>query len=380
MTESYLHFIWGMGRLIATNLETTKGAGIQIIKYGWHNQMAAGPDFSHATINIDGIEWHGPVEIHVKSSDWYKHRHQNDPAYNNVILHVVFEHDREVYQDGRILPTLELKPFVDWGHFEKYERFKSNRHEIACANLYADTDPIFMKSMLSKALIQKWNQKEAALSEYISDADDAMYYYWGAAFGGHLNMHPFLQTIAKIPRKDLMKVNSRQRFNWLVGESGLLDEGSADVERWHFKGNRPGSFPTKRLFQFANFMDDEQLKLLVNLSEPEEVLTHFDAIVSPVSPQLKLTRQFKNQLIINGLVPYFNYCANRFHEQRYQDLAHRLLELLPAEKNFISRKWTAIGKEPLNAWESQGLLALFRYYCSAKKCLSCEVGNAIING
>lgn len=380
MTESYLHFIWGLGRLIAPNLKTTDGDNIQVLKYGLHNQLAAGPDFSHAAIIIEGIEWHGPVEIHVKSSDWYKHQHHYDEAYNNVILHVVFEHDREIYQDGRLLPTLELKSLLDWDHYEKYVRFQNNRHEIACANLLADTDPIFLKSMVAKALVQKWNQKEAVLSEYIKDAEDAMYYYWGAAFGGHLNMHPFLQTIAKISRKDLVKVNAAKRYSWLIGESGLLEEKKPDVERWHFKGNRPGSFPTKRLFQFAHFMDDEQLKLLVQLSEPEEILAHFHVIVRPASNQLKLTRQFKSQLIINALVPYFNYCANTFQDQHYQDIAHRLLELLPAEENRITRKWRVIGKVPQNAWESQGLLALFRYYCSAKKCLSCEVGNAIMNG
>jgi len=380
MTEEYLHFIWSRKRIVASELRTQHDEPVIIRKAGFHNQLLAGPDFNHAAITISGIEWHGPVEIHVKSSDWYRHNHQNDANYNNVILHVVFEHDKEIIQNNRELPTLELKPYIDWEHFEKYFQFHTNQQEITCAATLSDTDPIFLNNMMSKALITKWNEKAKVLSEYIDDQEDAMFCFLGAAFGGHLNMHPFLQTIATVPRKRLKSLTPMKRYNLLMSQSGMLHGRTKNSDRWHFKGNRPGNFPTKRMYQFAFYMHDDQLKLLAELASPEDVLNQFDEIMRPQSPQLKLTASFKNHIVINAVAPYFNYCANLHQDNNYQQFAIDLLKLLPPENNTITRKWRAIGRSPKNAWESQGFLSLYRYHCSAKKCLSCEVGNAIITG
>lgn len=379
MTEEYLHFIWGVKRIIATELKTQIGESIHIKNAGLHNDLLAGPDFSHATLMIDGIEWHGPVEIHIKSSDWYRHKHHLDSAYNNVILHVVYEHDTEIIQDGRQLPTLELKQYIDWQHFETFKKFQGNKHEVACAKGLEEIDPLFVSNMMTKALVTKWNEKVRVISEYIEDPDDAMYYFLGAAFGGHLNVHPFLQTLAAVPVSRLRKLTPMKRYNWLVTQSGMIHGASQAKERWHLKGNRPHSFPSKRLFQFAYYMHDEQLKLLTFLAHPKEVIERFEEIMQPQSEHIRLSANFKNQLIINGIVPFFNYCSNKEQEVRYQDFAMDLLRSLPPENNNITRKWAKIGLAPKNAFESQGLLALYRYHCEAKKCLSCEVGNAIIS-
>ncbi len=379
MTEEYLQFIWSLKRIVASELRTQHQELIQIKSAGLHNTIMAGPDFSHARIGIDGIEWHGPVEVHVKSSDWYAHNHHTDSAYNNVVLHVVYEHDREVEQDGRILPVLELKPFIDWSHFEQFERFKKSKYDIMCAASLKDTNEIFIENMMEKALIQKWNQKIQVLQEYITDPNDAMITFLGAAFGGHLNMHPFLQTLATVPSDRLRKMAPMKRYNLLLTQSGIIFNDSKTIDRWHFKGNRPGNFPTKRLYQFSFFMHDEQLKLLANLSSPEEVVLRFHEIMKPKTAQLRLSTNFKNHLLINAVVPFFVYSAHQDQNERYQEFALELLKHLPPESNNIMRKWSAIGRKPKNAWESQGLLALYRYYCKAKKCLSCEVGNAIID-
>lgn len=378
MTEEYLHFIWSLKRIIATDLRTEQQEPIQIKSAGLHNALMAGPDFNHAKLVMDGIEWHGPVEIHVKSSDWYAHQHHLDEAYNNVILHVVFEHDREVEQNGRMLPTLELKPYIDWEHFEQFERFKNSRHDIHCAASLKGANSIFIENMMEKSLLEKWNDKIAVLQEYIRDPEDAMMTFLGAAFGGHLNMHPFLQTLATVPVDRLRKMAPIKRYNLLLTQSGMIFNDSRTIERWHFKGNRPGNFPSKRLYQFAFFMHDDQLKLLSELSHPKEVIDHFDEIMKPKTEHLRLTSNFKNHLLINAVAPFFYYCAHREQNERYQEFALELLKHLPPENNNITRKWSAIEKSPQNAWESQGLLALYRYYCKAKKCLSCEVGNAII--
>jgi len=379
MTEEYLHFIWSLKRIVAPNLKTQSGESLTIKNAGLHNTLMAGPDFSMARIQIDKLEWHGPVEIHVKSSDWYAHKHQDDSAYNNVILHVVYEHDKEVIQNGRKLPTLELKSYIDWDHFDQFEKFKRNKHDIACATSLKNTNELFIHNMMEKALIQKWDSKIKVLEPYIEDPNDAMICFLGAAFGGHLNMHPFLQTIAAVPRERLRKMTPMKRYNLLLSQSGIVFNETTTLDRWHFKGNRPGNFPTKRLYQFAFYMHDEQLKLLTQLSEPGEVIDRFGEIMKPKTESLRLSKSFKNHLIINAIVPFLNYCAYQEQKESYQEFAMEILKLLPAESNAITRKWTAINFKPKNAWESQGLLALYRYYCKAKKCLSCEVGNAIID-
>ncbi|MCR9172275.1 MAG: DUF2851 family protein [bacterium] len=378
MTEEYLHFIWSLKRIVATELKTQDNELIQISSAGLHNAIMAGPDFSHAKLNIDGLEWHGPVEIHVKSSDWYAHKHDIDEAYNNVILHVVYEHDKEVVQNGRKLPTLELKPFIDWDHFEQFERFKKSKHDIHCAASIKETNALFIDNMMEKALLQKWDQKMQVLQEYINDRNDAMITFLGAAFGGHLNMHPFLQTLATVPADRLRKMAPMKRYNLLLTQSGIIFNDSRTIDRWHFKGNRPGNFPSKRLYQFAFFMHDDQLKLLAELADPKDVIERFDEIMKPKTEQLRLTDNFKHHILINAVVPFFYYSAQQEQNEQLQEFAMELLRLLPPEKNNITRKWTAIESPPKNAWESQGLLALYRYYCKAKKCLSCEVGNAII--
>ncbi|XOV67107.1 MAG: DUF2851 family protein [Fluviicola sp.] len=378
MSEEYLHFIWSLKRIVATDLRTQNNESIQIMSAGLHNTIQAGPDFSHAKLIIDGIEWHGPVEIHVKSSDWYAHQHHVDPAYDNVILHVVFEHDKEVEQNGRILPTLELKPFLDWQHYEQYARFKGRKNDIPCAASLKETDPLFIENMMEKAILQKWSEKVRILQEYIIDPNDAMITFLGSAFGGHLNMHPFLQTLATVSASRLRSMAPMKRYNLLLTQSGMVFNNAKVIDRWHFKGNRPSNFPSKRLYQFAFFMHDDQLKLLAELSSPQEVIERFDEIMKPKTEQLRLSQNFKNQLLINAIAPFFYYCAHHEQQERHQEFALELLRLLPPENNTITRKWANIDKRPKNAWESQGLLALYRYHCKAKKCLSCEVGNAIM--
>ena len=49
------------------------------------------------------------MEIHVKSSDWNRHGHNKDEAYNNVILHVVAVNDMPVSNaNGDPVTTLEI--------------------------------------------------------------------------------------------------------------------------------------------------------------------------------------------------------------------------------------------------------------------------------
>jgi len=379
MTEEYLQFIWGVKRFDAINLVTTDNEPISVERFGVHNTLLAGPDFSNAAIRFGDAIIHGPVEIHVKSSDWYKHQHHLDPAYNNVVLHVVFEHDKEIIQNERVLPTLELKSRIDKDHFSTFKQFRKQQHSIICGSQLLETDPIFLQQMIDKALLQKIDAKIKTVTSYMDSPEDGMFYFLAAAFGANLNVYPFLQLVQSVSLPKLRALQPEQRYSWLLLQSGIAVSKEQDFgDKWHFRGTRPGNFPTKRLFQFAHYLCDEQLQLLVELENSADLINAFHQIIESQSKAVRLTTSFKNHILINAIVPYLCYRAQTDQDISFQDRAMEILEIIPTEHNAITKKWESTGWKLKNARESQGLLALHRYYCTAKKCLSCEVGHAIL--
>src|SRR5690554_523555 len=135
MQEEYLHYLWRMKRLDFRQLTLVNGnkSAIQVKETGWYN-TDAGPDFFNGSVLIDGLQWSGNIEMHIRSSDWYLHNHHLDKAYDNVVLHVVYEHDKEVFVNGVALPTIALKNQLDQEHLDNYQRIISNNHKIACHN------------------------------------------------------------------------------------------------------------------------------------------------------------------------------------------------------------------------------------------------------
>lgn len=380
MTEEYLHFIWKTRRFFSTSLSDVSGGTIVIKRVGIHNLLNGGPDFGHAVIKIDEVELHGPIEIHVKSSDWYNHNHHNDSAYDNVVLHIVYSHDREVVQNGRKLPVLELRGLIDWDHYHKFELFRSNNHEIICGGQLQYSDPIFLKSMMEKALYEKICRKIDAVMGYVSNEQDALYFFLGAAYGGNQNMYPFLSLLRNVPSERLRELSPKKRYSLLLSESGVTERVDSLGERWHFKGSRPGNFPTKRIHQFALFFCVEELKLLVELTSAREVVEVFHEVILSQSQELRLTKSFREHLLINAIVPYFFYLAQKEQDEKFEECAFEVLSLLSPEKNRITKKWEGVGVLLKSALESQGAIALHRYFCAVKKCLACEVGSSILRG
>ena len=130
MNEIYLHYLWKMKRLPIHQMKLVDGRNFSLLDFGSYNEFENGPDFKDGSIILDDLKWFGSIEIHVNASDWYKHKHQIDPNYDNVILHVVYKADCEVIQNGRVLPTLELKPWIDFNHFKQYQFLQKNKSSI----------------------------------------------------------------------------------------------------------------------------------------------------------------------------------------------------------------------------------------------------------
>lgn len=140
MKEDFLHYLWKFKKFDTTNLKTSNGEQVTILNVGQYLQLA-GPDFFNAQITIDNQKWAGNIEIHIKSSDWYVHHHERDEAYESVILHVVLEHDTEIFRKNNTeIPVLELKHYVSKETIDNYQSLMTPKSWIYCEKQLASID------------------------------------------------------------------------------------------------------------------------------------------------------------------------------------------------------------------------------------------------
>ena len=197
MKEDLLHFIWQQKVLLKNELRTTDGKLIEVIKTGSLNQDA-GPDFFNARIKIDDTLWAGNVEIHLKSSDWVKHKHHTDKAYNNVILHVVYDHDVELN-----IPTLELKNYLSKNFLSGYYSLQQSALRVPCQNMLSLPEKIKLELFLHRLSVERLEQKCAALerqlTQYQNSWEKLFYVITAKYFGMKVNAEPFVQLAQNIP-------------------------------------------------------------------------------------------------------------------------------------------------------------------------------------
>jgi len=384
MNETYLHFIWKLKRLPFHQLTTTDGKLLKILKNGIHNVSESGPDFYNARIFYEEMEWAGQIEMHVKSSDWYKHGHQNDVAYSNVILHVVYEHDRAVFVINSLLPTVELKNYIDWEHYENWERFARSVKEIPCDDALSNIDSIYLQSMMQKAIVERQTRKINYLLYTQSQEMNhqaVLYHLIGKAFGTKVNALPFELLTNQLPLSLLKRMDKKQQKQLVLHTSGLFDLQPTDhfslpPSIWKRKGLRPPAFPEKRIEQFADFIAAIDFELLVSYLSPQEIYTY---VVQQAKNQ-NLSENLINQLFVNAFVPYFWYKSLREENEKMQEQILAFLEELQPDDNHIIKKWKKTGVIVSNAYQSQALIELYNEYCTYKKCLNCQIGVKILKG
>ena len=180
---------------------TTDGRKVEILSVGEHNRDA-GPDYSHARVLIDDKEWVGNIEIHVSSSDWIKHHHHLDKAYDNVILHVVRTADKPVYNTrGELVPQCELQYPGDTdylsGLFAAAKQMDSAVARIGCAEQLLH-DPGLLTDGWRKTLLRKRLEcKRASIMRLLEITkgswEHALYISLARNFGFHTNSLPFEQ-------------------------------------------------------------------------------------------------------------------------------------------------------------------------------------------
>ncbi|MDX1651061.1 MAG: DUF2851 family protein [Brumimicrobium sp.] len=422
MQEEYLHYLWRMKRLPLQDLNLTDGRKVEILNTGWHN-TDPGPDFFNGTIKIDGIKWSGNIELHVKSSDWYLHKHHLDGAYDNVVLHVVYEHDKDVLISGEKIPVLELKELIDSDHWQSYSDISVKHDEIPCSD-FLPVDNFIVRQQINVSLFHRLEKKgwdlQNQLHEDMNDKNRALLTAIFSSFGGRVNKYPMTELAQVLP----LSVIFKEKWNLdcleslLFGCAGFLhDQTTSDeayfiklsnnwrflktkyslpemnVSSWKFGGIRPFSFPTLRLAQLAAFIfhwdfridlhsDHESLKnsLLELFRKPVSEYWNHHFVFGKYSSyhSANISESFFYLFLINGIVPYLIYLKNLENEFEYIDLSLNILEDLRPETNNIIQLWDKLGVISENAAESQGLIELKNEFCNFKKCLNCKIGSHIL--
>ncbi len=423
MNEDFLSFVWRYQYFSSLSLCTQTGESLRILRTGQRNSDA-GPDFSEARIVLDGIEWAGSVELHVKSSDWVAHQHTSDAAYESVILHVVWEDDRPVRrQDGTRLPTLVLSPRVQEGVRNRYESLMDKPSEIACSSQFQDIARLPKIAMLDRVLLERLDTRAERIrvlwEQNGRDWEETAYQWLGQHFGFRLNTPAFLRLTQIVPLKVIQKHRTSlgQIEALLFGASGLLPEVPPDgysqnlhkeyqflakkytilpkqmaPQEWKFLRLRPAGFPTVRLAQWAALLQ-QQAGLFAALTSMEKVSdlyglfrvtqsaywkTHYQFGKAAASAVPALGKDAAELLVINAAVPLMVAYSRQRDQASYLDRAVRWLEQLPAEKNHITRTWAGLGMQVHTAFDSQALLEWQSQYCAQKKCLDCTVGAALV--
>ena len=421
MRESFLHFLWRWRRFDAQNLSTSDGQTLEILHPGEWNDHA-GPDFFNARLRIGDTTWAGNVEMHLRASEWLAHRHSDDAAYDNVVLHVVLEEDQPVVRaSGERIPCLELKDRIPAKILEHYQRLEHERAWIPCQSFFKNIPDIVRLNWLDRLLVERLEQKTAAIAEMLAATEnhweEAFYRLLARNFGLKVNAEPFEALARSLPLLTLAKHknDAKQVEALLFGQAGFLEETFKDdwpkalaqeyrflkhkydlaplaASQWKFLRLRPANFPTVRLAQFAalvhqsahlfsKILEAKNLRELENLFDvqPGDYWpTHFQFDKPSVKRQKNLGRDFVHLLIINTIAPFlFHYGKTRGQEE-FQKRALRLLEELPPEANTIVDGWATLNVPARNAYQTQALIHLKTRYCDTKRCLECAVGNAIL--
>jgi len=420
MQEDFLHYIWKHKAFDTKNLKTVNGESVSIKKLGEHNHNA-GPDFFNAQLSVDNQVWAGNVEIHIKSSDWYVHNHEVDKAYDNVILHVVWEHDTEIFRKNNSeIPTLELKHYVNKSLLGNYQKLMQSKSWINCESNFPEVHDFLLNNWLDRLYIERLEQKseviEQLLEQSSNDWEAVLFKMLLKNFGLKVNGESFSSLASSFDFFLLRKIQNDvlDIEALLFGQSNLLEEDVQDVyyldlkERYKFlkqkfKLNnqgvlpvqffrlRPPNFPSIRLSQFANLCALEQNLFsrvidfktkadYYNLLKKEVTdfwKTHYTFSKVSKKSKKQLTESFIDLIIINTIIPLkFSYAKSqgKFIDE---DL-FKLIKQIKMEKNSIVSRFLDIKKIEKNALNSQALLQLKSQYCDKNKCLRCAVGNSLI--
>ena len=420
MKEDFLHFLWQYKLFKPNSLQTKDGEAVWILKTGTYNTNT-GCDFLNAKLKIDGQTWAGNVEIHVKSSDWYLHKHEEDTNYDAVILHVVWQHDAEVFmKNNKPIPTLELQHYVDKNLLDEYQNlFSKQLRWIPCEHQINTIDTFVLTNWLERLYFERLEQKSNLIKELLiasnNDFEAVLFQLLAKNFGLKTNGDAFLKMATSLDFSVVRKswFQEETLLALLFGQAGFLEESLEETYHQNLKEEykylrhkynlraiangfqffrmRPTNFPTIRIAQLTSLYANHQnlfskLMLISKLEDFYKLFsvevndfwkTHYTFETPSKKSAKKLTKSFIDLLLINTIVPLkFQYLKSRGEVEENDFLS--LIQQIKPEKNNIISKFLDVKIDAKNAFESQALLQLKNNYCAPKLCLQCAIGKSIL--
>ncbi len=421
MNEDFLHYLWKFKKINFQNIKTTKNESIEIISVGDHN-FNSGPDFFNAKLIIGKQLWAGNVEIHIKSSDWYVHHHEKDKNYNNVILHVVWEHDVEVYRiDNTPIPTLELKELTSQNLLNTYKNlFHQKKHFINCEKDINLADKFIVENWLERMYFERLEKKSKLIMNELQKLNNnweaVLFKMMMKNFGLKVNGDAFYSIADLIDYQMIRKLqnNQSQLEALFFGLAGFLEEEHTDVYYLKLKNEygylknkfklselgitppkffklRPSNFPTIRLSQFSKLLNKhpnlfskiietksiEMFYDLLNVKASEYWDNHFTFSKISAKSKKSLAKGFIDLIIINTILP-LKFCYSKSIGKEINEELINVIQEVRNEKNTIINQFIKLDIECNSAMKTQALLELYNNYCSKNKCLQCAIGSHLI--
>lgn len=420
ITEEFLQFIWKFKLYDKTQFATSKGEAIEVVNAGQWNRNA-GPDFLNAQIKIDGTLWGGNVEVHLKASDWHKHQHHTNKAYDNVVLQVVAQNDATTHRSNNTeIPTAQLK--FDQRLIENYAQLKHDSRHIPCRDKLPEISSFIIDMWLNTLLIERLEQKATYINKNLqtnnNSWEETFYQQLARNFGFKLNAQPFEMLAKTLPVVVLAKHKNHlnQIEAMLFGQAGMLEKELPDdayfnhlkqeyrflqkkfslvpleEHLWKFLRLRPSNFPTLRIAQFAQLIhsssalfskmietnDLTQLQQLFDVQASEYWKTHYTFGKKSKQRKKSLGKTAFQNIVINTIVPFLFVYGQNTNKEELKDRAIRFLEQTTAENNRIIRQWHDLQMDIPNAFYSQAFIQLTTNYCNKKECINCQIGNKVI--
>ena len=420
MKEDFLHYLWKFKKFEISNLTTANGEILTIVNSGQYLQLS-GPDFFNAQIIIGNQKWAGNVEIHIKSSDWYVHHHEKDEAYDNIILHVVWEHDTQIFRKNNTeIPVLELKKYVSKEVLDKYQSLIAPKSWIYCEKQLSTIDDFILENWKERLFFERLERKSIAIQELLQntqqDWETVLFCMLAKNFGLNTNGEIFLKIAQSIPfsiiRKEGEEVENLESL--FLGKSKLLEGHKEDVyfknlksrfeylthkynlehtlfETVEFFKHRPDNFPTIRWSQLATLYANQHnlFSKLIGNNSVKNIYEIFEVSVSTYwqthytfdkeSPKKKkaLSKSFIDLIIINTIIPFQFAYSKSLGKELSESLLNLIKEVSP-ESNAIIQKFNSFEIKSKNAFETQSLLQLKNEYCNKSRCLECAIGIEVI--
>jgi hypothetical protein len=421
MKEELLHAAWQFGLFDKHSLFTDEGEEVEILNPGIYNKNS-GPDFFNGRIRLGGLQLAGNIEIHVKGDDWYAHGHQTDPAYENVVLHVVWEKGKPSKCGARSIPTVSIKDKVWPSAIENFNELMGSLGRIPCERRIHTIPDTLVRMWVARMTAERMEQKAENARQLVADLkfspEQTFFILLAGNFGFHINREPFEEMAKGLDTKLFAKhKNSQFQIEALLfGRAGLLERDFTDAypselqkefsflrmkynispmnpASWKFGRTRPANFPTIRMAQLAAliFKSKFLMSAILEIESATALRQLFKAETSPYwesrydfdksskKTNKSLSENSIDLLMVNTVAPFLFFSGVRSGEEGLKEKAFSILESVKPENNHITTIWREVGFSPRCAADSQGMIHLFRMYCAERLCLNCGIGNKLLS-